>query len=264
MRVATFNILNGRTPTESSVDEARYADAIASLDADVLALQEVDRDQPRSGGADLTAIAAEAMGAVDHRFEPVLRGLPATGSRPPARAARRSGVRHRAAQPLSGAADGRRSGCLGCGRGRRTCSRIRGAWCGCARNRVSPCSPSWRRRSAGCAWSPPICPSCRGATATSCGHWSDGSGSPRCRRSSPATSTSAPVGLRESPGCGRWRSGLTFPSGRPDRAARPHPGGRTGCAPCPAGPCRCRCRTTWPRRRPAARPVAAVSRAASG
>ncbi len=60
----------------SSVDPARYADAIASLDADVLALQEVDRDQPRSGGADLTAIAADAMGAVEHRFEPVLRGLP--------------------------------------------------------------------------------------------------------------------------------------------------------------------------------------------
>ena len=76
MRVATFNILNGRTPQESSVDPARYADAIASLDADVLALQEVDRNQPRSGGADLTAIAADAMGAVDHRFEPVLQGLP--------------------------------------------------------------------------------------------------------------------------------------------------------------------------------------------
>ena len=76
MRVATFNILNGRTPQESSVDAARYADAIASLDADVLALQEVDRNQPRSGGADLTAIAAEAMGAVDHRFEPVAPGPP--------------------------------------------------------------------------------------------------------------------------------------------------------------------------------------------
>jgi len=76
VRIATFNILNGRTPQESSVDPARYADAIAALDADVLALQEVDRDQPRSGGADLTAIAADVMGAVDHRFEPVLRGLP--------------------------------------------------------------------------------------------------------------------------------------------------------------------------------------------
>jgi len=87
VRVATFNILNGRTPSESSVDEERYASAIASLDVDVLALQEVDRNQPRSGGADLTAVAAEAMGAVDHRFESALWGLPglwsATGDRQP-------------------------------------------------------------------------------------------------------------------------------------------------------------------------------------
>ena len=88
LRIATFNILNGRTPQEGSVDAARYADAIASLDADVLALQEVDRNQPRSGGADLAAIAADAMGAMDHRFEPVLQGLPgawvpAAGEEPP-------------------------------------------------------------------------------------------------------------------------------------------------------------------------------------
>ena len=76
VRVATFNILNGRTPTESMVDEERYAGAIAALDADVLGLQEVDRDQPRSGGVDLTAVAAEAMGAVHHRFEPALLGTP--------------------------------------------------------------------------------------------------------------------------------------------------------------------------------------------
>jgi endonuclease/exonuclease/phosphatase family metal-dependent hydrolase len=76
VRIATFNILNGRCPDESVVDPQRYAGAIASLEADVLALQEVDRNQPRSGGADLTAIAAEAMGAVDQRFEPALWGTP--------------------------------------------------------------------------------------------------------------------------------------------------------------------------------------------
>ncbi len=53
-----------------------FQDAIASLDADVLALQEVDRSQPRSGHADLTAEAAEAMGAVDHRFVAALSGSP--------------------------------------------------------------------------------------------------------------------------------------------------------------------------------------------
>ena len=47
-----------------------------TLDPDVLALQEVDRSQPRSHLADLTAIAAEAMGAVAYRFAAVLSGTP--------------------------------------------------------------------------------------------------------------------------------------------------------------------------------------------
>ena len=49
--------------SDDKVDVDRLAAAVASLDADVLALQEVDRDQPRSHLADLTAVAAEAMGA---------------------------------------------------------------------------------------------------------------------------------------------------------------------------------------------------------
>jgi endonuclease/exonuclease/phosphatase family metal-dependent hydrolase len=76
MRVVTFNILNGRSMDEEQVDVDRLFDAIKSLDADVLALQEVDRNQPRSRNADLTAIAAEAMGAVDHRFVAALSGSP--------------------------------------------------------------------------------------------------------------------------------------------------------------------------------------------
>ena len=78
MRVATFNVLHGRSTTDNEVDLDRYAAAVASLDADVLALQEVDRGQPRSHGADLTTIAADAMGAVDHRFVATLTGLPGT------------------------------------------------------------------------------------------------------------------------------------------------------------------------------------------
>ena len=76
MRVATFNILHGRSPVDDRVDLDRYADAVRALDADVLALQEVDRNQPRSAGADLTAVAAEAMGAVEHRFVAALSGSP--------------------------------------------------------------------------------------------------------------------------------------------------------------------------------------------
>jgi endonuclease/exonuclease/phosphatase family metal-dependent hydrolase len=76
MRLATFNILHGRSPDDGRVDLDRFAAAVRELDADVLALQEVDRDQPRSGGADLTAVAAEAMGAPEHRFVAALAGTP--------------------------------------------------------------------------------------------------------------------------------------------------------------------------------------------
>lgn len=54
----------------------RLVDACRSLGADVLALQEIDRDQARSGGVDQTAAVAEAMGAAAWRFEPALVGEP--------------------------------------------------------------------------------------------------------------------------------------------------------------------------------------------
>jgi endonuclease/exonuclease/phosphatase family metal-dependent hydrolase len=76
MRLATFNILHGRNPADDRVDPDLLAEAVRELDADVLALQEVDRNQPRSAHADLTAVAAEAMGAVDHRFVAALAGSP--------------------------------------------------------------------------------------------------------------------------------------------------------------------------------------------
>ncbi len=73
MRLATFNILNGRVPG-AEVDGALFAEVVRGLDADVLALQEVDRLQPRSGHADLTGIAAEAMGAEAWRFGAAMTG----------------------------------------------------------------------------------------------------------------------------------------------------------------------------------------------
>ena len=76
MRVATFNILHGRNPADDVVDVATFGSAIAGLEADVLALQEVDRNQPRSHMADLTTVAAEAMGAVEHRFAAAMTGSP--------------------------------------------------------------------------------------------------------------------------------------------------------------------------------------------
>jgi endonuclease/exonuclease/phosphatase family metal-dependent hydrolase len=76
VRLATFNVLHGRAPADGRVDLDRFASAITTLDADVLALQEVDRAQPRSGGADLTAVAAEAGAYTGARFVPALRGEP--------------------------------------------------------------------------------------------------------------------------------------------------------------------------------------------
>jgi len=89
MRVATFNILHGRVPTDQHVDPAGLADAVQRLDADVLALQEVDQNQSRSGFRDLTAVAAEAMDAPYHRFVAAITGSPgatwvaATGAEQP-------------------------------------------------------------------------------------------------------------------------------------------------------------------------------------
>ncbi|GIE88315.1 endonuclease/exonuclease/phosphatase family protein [Actinoplanes regularis] len=76
MRLATFNLLHGRSLSDGAVHAGRVRDAIADLDADVLGLQEVDRAQPRSGGLDLTALAAEALGAPAHRFAAAVVGTP--------------------------------------------------------------------------------------------------------------------------------------------------------------------------------------------
>jgi len=92
MRVATFNILHGRTIGDG-VDPQRLGECVRRLDPDVLALQEVDYDQERSGRADLTAVAADAMGAVEHRFVAAISGTPgatwmaATGREQPGTAA---------------------------------------------------------------------------------------------------------------------------------------------------------------------------------
>jgi endonuclease/exonuclease/phosphatase family metal-dependent hydrolase len=82
VRVATFNLLHGRTPSDGVVDAERLRASIRTLDADVLGLQEVDRDQARSGYADQTTIVGEAMGAVARRFVPAIVGTPGAGWAP--------------------------------------------------------------------------------------------------------------------------------------------------------------------------------------
>jgi endonuclease/exonuclease/phosphatase family metal-dependent hydrolase len=61
MRIATYNIQHGRTPA-GSVDVALLAQECATLHADVLALQEVDRNATRSHRADEAAEVAAVTG----------------------------------------------------------------------------------------------------------------------------------------------------------------------------------------------------------
>ncbi|MFE0460795.1 endonuclease/exonuclease/phosphatase family protein [Kitasatospora sp. NPDC058965] len=84
LRIATFNLLHGQplaadgSPLPYPAEAAEpLHEAIAALDTDVLALQEVDRHQQRSGLTDQTAVAAKAMDAADWRFAAALHGRPA-------------------------------------------------------------------------------------------------------------------------------------------------------------------------------------------
>ena len=76
VRLATFNLLNGTSLSDGRVEAARLHEAVRTLDADVVGLQEVDRGQHRSHLLDLTAEVAEASGAGHFRFQPALVGTP--------------------------------------------------------------------------------------------------------------------------------------------------------------------------------------------
>ena len=83
MRIATFNVLHGK-PLDADGRPAQLpdsvsprqplADAVSALDVDVLALQELDRYQLRSGDVDQAEVAATAMGATDWRYVSALHG----------------------------------------------------------------------------------------------------------------------------------------------------------------------------------------------
>lgn len=89
VRCATFNVLHGqrigpdgRPETAAPGDpSAPLAEAVADLDADVVALQEIDCLQERSGGVDQAAVTAAAMGARDWRYATALhcRSVPGRG-----------------------------------------------------------------------------------------------------------------------------------------------------------------------------------------
>jgi endonuclease/exonuclease/phosphatase family metal-dependent hydrolase len=73
IRLATFNVQHGRSASDGRPDAQRLARAVASLDADVIGLQEVDRGQRRSDGADLAREVAAMVGA-HYVYVPALAG----------------------------------------------------------------------------------------------------------------------------------------------------------------------------------------------
>lgn len=68
MRVVTVNIQHGHPLAGGPGSAARLALAVADVCADVLALQEVDKGQARSGQDDQTAVVAEALAMPWSRF----------------------------------------------------------------------------------------------------------------------------------------------------------------------------------------------------
>lgn len=62
MRVVTWNVQHGRPNPDGVPDIGAAADALAGVDADVCALQELDRGRRRSGRVDQPGLLAERLG----------------------------------------------------------------------------------------------------------------------------------------------------------------------------------------------------------
>ena len=75
LRVATYNLLHGLDVRTGKVDLGAVAEAIDELDADVVAVQEVDRGLDRSDGVDQVAELAAKLGRTGV-FAPALLGNP--------------------------------------------------------------------------------------------------------------------------------------------------------------------------------------------
>jgi endonuclease/exonuclease/phosphatase family metal-dependent hydrolase len=72
MRISTWNILHGRLLSTdiSDSEPAALSAAVAHLNPDILALQEVDHYYPRSGNIDQTQLVASALGTNYWAFAP--------------------------------------------------------------------------------------------------------------------------------------------------------------------------------------------------
>lgn len=72
MRVVTWNVRHGR-PRRGFASNRKLADAVARFDADVVAVQEVDRRVVRSWFADQPALVAQAAGSAATDYAPARR-----------------------------------------------------------------------------------------------------------------------------------------------------------------------------------------------
>ena len=75
LRIASVNAASGRDLASGAVDTFVLTTAVAALDADVVAVQEVDHLLPRSARADQTALLAAATGS-SGRFVATVHGTP--------------------------------------------------------------------------------------------------------------------------------------------------------------------------------------------
>jgi endonuclease/exonuclease/phosphatase family metal-dependent hydrolase len=71
LRVATYNV-HGCVGMDGKRSEARIAEVIASLDVDVIGLQELDLNRRRSAGTDQAGLIAEKLSWTRH-FHPAMR-----------------------------------------------------------------------------------------------------------------------------------------------------------------------------------------------
>jgi endonuclease/exonuclease/phosphatase family metal-dependent hydrolase len=85
LRIGTFNLLHGMTLTDGATDPGRLRAAAIEVDADLMALQEVDNHLARSADQDQAGHFAAAMGARWFRFVPTVSGTPGRPGCRPAR-----------------------------------------------------------------------------------------------------------------------------------------------------------------------------------
>jgi endonuclease/exonuclease/phosphatase family metal-dependent hydrolase len=84
-RVLTLNLQHGLSREGTATSAEELAGAVSGLEVDVLALQEVDRGQPRSGGVDQARVVADALGLPHVRFAAALTGDVRKGKSSPSR-----------------------------------------------------------------------------------------------------------------------------------------------------------------------------------